>query len=347
MKGLWALVLLSVGCTGGDAIDTTADTDTADTDTADTDTADTDTADTGPTSTPSSKVYVTLVSHNESLFNEPCDRIFDGNELMQQTKYIANRTAVVQAAQMVMEAGAAWDFQSDWRYLERVAAHDTGSVTADTDNKNLVQWLSEAALGTLTVDAHSHEHGGYNLADVAKQIVDLGGPDNGIVGGFIANPPEQANWERFWEPMVALQSSYEFQARSLWGGGSDMHVDDPRASGVWRPKDHEHFLEDDPSGTLPNIGNYTSEKLEATGVLSLLEMLRAGELEEGRLYTVTVMMSQCDLDLEGEIEQLQSVLDTLAPEVETGDLIWATLPDVLSTWQETYGASAVVLPVEE
>jgi hypothetical protein len=98
---------------------------------------------------------------------------------------------------------------------------------------------------------------------------------------------------------------------------------------------------------MPNIGNYTSDKLEATGVLTLLERLRAGELEEGRLYTVTVMMRQCDLDLEGEIEQLQSVLDTLAPEVETGDLIWATLPDVLTAWQESYDATAVVLPVEE
>ena len=143
MKGLWALVLLIVACTDSDVIDTTPDT--------------ADTADTGPTSTSLSKVYVTLVSHNESLFNETCNRIFEGNELMQQSKYIANRSAVVQAAQMVMEAGAAWDFQSDWRYLERVAAHDTGSVIEDTDNKNLVQWLSETAPGTLTVDAQHRQ----------------------------------------------------------------------------------------------------------------------------------------------------------------------------------------------
>ena len=51
----------------------------------------------------------------------------------------------------------------------------------------------------------------------AIELVDMGDAPQvgGQGGGFIANPPEQANWERFWEPMVALQSSYEFHARTL------------------------------------------------------------------------------------------------------------------------------------
>ena len=107
------------------------------------------------------------------------------------------------------------------------------------------------------------------------------------------------------------------------------------------------FFEDDPSQSLPNIGGYTGDLVATDGVHALLDMLRAGELEEGRMYTATIMVAQCDLDLDGALDEVQSVLDDLAPEVHSGDLVWSTLADVRSTWLDTYDAQPVVLIVED
>ena len=295
---------------------------------------------------PPTRVYVTLVSHNETFGNAPCDRVLGGGDDARE-RYLANRSATVGMAEKVVAAEAAWNLQSDWQYLDRVAEYDVGEVLDETDGKNLMEWVAERAPGMLAVDTHSHEAGGFNFADVAALLEDLGVPTSGIVGGYIANPSEEADWERFRDDVEASKSNYVFRADALWGGGSADHVDDPKASGIWRPRDADHFFEDDPSQSLPNIGGYTGDLVATDGVHALLDMLRAGELEEGRMYTATIMVAQCDLDLDGALDEVQSVLDDLAPEVHSGDLVWSTLADVRSTWLDTYDAQPVVLIVED
>ncbi len=291
------------------------------------------------------RIYVTLVSHNETRGNPPCDRIL-APRVPSCDAYLANRQAVVEFANRVVAAGAAYDFQSDWLFLQHVEACDVGDVLDSTNGKNLIRWLAERAPGQISVDPHSHEAMGFNLADVAKMLLDLGAPDTGVVGGFLANPPEEANWERFRAPLKANRSDYVFEARTLWGGGSVFHVEDLRASGIWRPKSIEEFFEDDPAQSLSNIGGYEAAILEAEHVLELLARLRNGELEENRLYTVTIMSRQCDFDLEGPLDDLDTVLADLAPEIATGDLVWATLPEVIRVWEEEYDSQPVTLPVQ-
>lgn len=77
--------------------------------------------------------------------------------------------------------------------------------------------------------------------------------------------------------------------------------------------------------------------------MELLAQLRDGELEENRMYTVTVMGRQCDFDLAGPLDDLDVLLDELAPEIASGDLVWATLPQVLQTWHDEYDAQPVIL----
>jgi hypothetical protein len=192
-----------------------------------------------------------------------------------------------------------------------------------------VRWLAELAPDQIAVDAHSHERSGWNYADVAFLLQQLGVPTTGLVGGYIASPPSQQTWTRLRAPLVGLRPPYPvWQAQALWGGGSGNHRDDPRASGIWRPRDAEHFFEDDPSQTLPD----------------LLLRLRTGQLEPGRLYTATIMVPQCSLDSDPTLlPTVAAIFDRFVPDVATGDLVWATLPTVLRTWREQYGSAPVVL----
>ena len=137
----------------------------------------------GPSPAPT-RIYVTIGSHNETKGNPPCDRILTPN-VPDCAPYLKNRAATIEFAKRVVAAGAAYDLQSDWLYLQHVASCDVGDVLQSTQGKNLIQWLAELAPGQISVDPHSHEAGGYNMADVAKMLVDLGAPDSGIVGGFL------------------------------------------------------------------------------------------------------------------------------------------------------------------
>jgi hypothetical protein len=180
---------------------------------------------------------------------------------------------------------------------------------------------------------------------VAQLLAQLGVPDTGVVGGYIANPPPAQTWTRLRAPLVGLRPPFPvWQARVLWGGGSGNHVADLRASGVWRPRDAEHFLEDDPGQALFNIGGWTGDIASGDGVAALLEKLRAGQLEEGRLYTATIMIPQCRLDQDRALlPAVAAIVDRFEPDVATGDLVWATLPEIARVWRETYGSAAVIL----
>ena len=222
---------------------------------------------------------------------------------------------------------------------------DDEALTATTDAKSVVKYLAELSPAHVTVDAHSHEKSGYNYADVVQMLSDLGVPATGVLGGFIATPPSSENWTRFRNgPLRGLRSPYPLWSPSvLWGGASGQHRDDPHASGVWRPKDAEHFFEDDPTQSPPNIGGYTSDRVSGDGVAELLYLLRTGRLEEGHMYTATIMVDQCNLDADRTIlTTVRDIIDGFAPDVATGDLVWATLPEVLRVWREEYGSTATV-----
>jgi len=218
-------------------------------------------AGTGTVAAPT-RVFAAFVSHNEeAASNPPCAPVVTGRE-----RYLANRAAVVTLARAIVERNAAWDFQSEWQYLQAVQAWDDAAVTGATDGKNIARYLAELSPSHLAVDAHSHERSGWNYADVAHLLAGLGVPPTGIVGGYIANPSSAETWTRLRQPLRGLRAPYPtWQALALWGGGSANHRDDARASGVWRPLDPERFFEDDPAQALFNIGGWTGEV--ATGEL--------------------------------------------------------------------------------
>src|SRR3990170_8327065 len=133
-------------------------------------------------------VYLTIVSHNEEPLGGRPDYTAD------RDFYLQNRALLKLLAETITSRGATYNFQSDWNYLKAVAMYDTGSVTGDTAGKNIVRWMREN-LG-VEVDPHAHETQ-YNYADVAYLIEQLGVTPSNNVGGFLYDPPDNAQrWEQ-------------------------------------------------------------------------------------------------------------------------------------------------------
>ena len=100
---------------------------------------------------------------------------------------------------------------------------------------------------------------------------------------------------------------------------------------------------DDPAGPLINIGHYLS--LDSTGVSidELLTLLRAGRLEPGHMYTALVMSAQCDLDA-ARIDQVRAILRAHASDVASGNLVWATPPQIAARFHGEYREVPTILP---
>jgi hypothetical protein len=114
---------------------------------------------------------------------------------------------------------------------------------------------------------------------------------------------------------------------------------------VWRPKDATAFEVDDPERDLLAVGNYPEleERLDPAPVQYLLEELRAGRLEPGRMYTVTIMIPQCELDSDPTlIPGAGLFIDRFAEDVRSGDLVWAPLTELVRVWRDDYESQPLV-----
>lgn len=288
------------------------------------------------------RIFVTFVSHNEeSISNPPCAPV-----MTDPVRFAANRTAVLSAAQVISDKRATWDFQSEYEYLLRLAAWETAAERQRTQGLNLVHYLNTVAPAHIQVDAHSHEQRGYNYADVAYLLAQLNVPPNGIVGGFIVAPSAKQSWTRLGQPLKGLRyPAYTWTATELWGGGSAGHTDDSDASGIWRPRAANAFEQDDPAQTLLAVGNYPglATAVDGESVAGLLTSLRAGRLQAGRMYTATIMIAQCELDSDPTlIPRMGLFIDRFQEDVAKGDLVWATLTEMVRVWRADYESAPLV-----
>lgn len=288
------------------------------------------------------RIFVTFVSHNEeSISNPPCAPV-----MTDRTRFAANRVAVLQAAQVVWDKRATWNFQTEYEFLLRISEWETDQERERTQGLNLVHFLNTFAPGHIQVDAHSHEQRGYNYADIAYLLERMQVPPNGIVGGFIVNPTRSETWTRLREPLRGRRyPTYTWQATTLWGGGSVNHTDDSNVSGIWRPKASNEFEVDDPNQALLAVGNYpgTGTDIDATPIQYLLDELRANRLQPGRMYTATIMIEQCELDNDPTLlPKIGLLIDRFQPDVQRGDLVWATLTEMVRVWREDYESQPLV-----
>ncbi len=304
---------------------TTSDSEAADEDVSTPTSTTTPTTTLPTTATGEPVIYVSIVSHNEDYLSGQYP-----NFSTDQAEFERQREGVAMFAAMLTEHGAKYDFQTEWNFLLGMQKYDKG--TASTNGKNLIAYLSED-LG-VSVDPHSHEKLGYNYADVAYLISTFGVEPSGVVGGLIAAPPEDSKLEYLWNSIEANKYNYTWDPVVGWGGGTGLHINETSlwTSGVWQPKDNEHYQEHDPNAALPVIGHYNSDW---SGLDSLLQKQAAGELEAGEIYTVTIMNNQT-LMTNATTDTFEKRLDTYNDETAAGRIVWATLPEVYNAWVTIY-----------
>ena len=286
-----------------------------------------DSDDSDTTEAPQTRVYVVLASHNEDTAtggNAACLALFENLD----TRWEANRQAFIDIVGLVQEKEAAFSFQSDVEYLniliEREAADD-----------NFLRDLLAGAEGRFDVDAHAHESFGKNYADVANLLEQVTGRRNGVVGGFAAvtcsGTGASLDWEKFREPLRPTQGGASFEATLLTGGVSAGHRCEPNTLGLWRPASNEDFFTDDPEQDLPVAGSLGAGgglegRLE--DIEQLVEDMRAGRLEPESMYPISVVIPQCDFDLEdgrGTPANVGRFIDSVnALDNGSGDVQWAT-----------------------
>lgn len=269
-------------------------------------------------------IYVSLVSHNE----EPLSKRYP-NFPQDEASFTKHREQVVAFAQELHELDVPYSWQSDWAFLKAVQQFDQG--TASTNGKNIVQYLSED-LG-VEVDAHAHQTQ-YNYADVNYLIQSLGVTPTGVVGGLIVNPVSDSQYNGIIKTIQStLDPSYTWTPKILWGGGSGLHLQDVDVSGVWKPKDAEHFFEPSEDGALTAVGTYTSDW---AGVKALLAARAAGRLRSDVMYTVSVMVDQiniADTDIENEV---YAEIEALADERAAGVIAFVNIQEVVRIWEEQF-----------
>ena len=274
-------------------------------------------------------VYVTICSHNET-----DDARYGGYDSL--AGYLWFRDNMLQILQLVKNHNAKWDFQCDWRFLEAARNYESlPGVTDNTNGKNILRYLAED--NGVQIDPHSHESDGYNYADVAYLISTMGVEPTGIVGGFLYSPPENVNWEKFWNPLQGSKyPTYTWQTEALWGGGTFMHAGpDDSSYGVWRPKDKYNFTIDNPASHLACIGNGNESRATClSDILRLIQALENGDAPAGKLYTASYMVFELEADQ--SYTQWDGALTSLDQYVASGKIVYATLNEVLNIWRTQY-----------
>lgn len=275
-------------------------------------------------------VYLTLVSHNE----EPNTR--QPNFLANPEFYAQNREILVEIVNLLDQYGAAYNFQSDWNFLQAIARYDTGAVTANTSDMNILRWMNEV-MGVET-DPHSHETI-YNYADVAYLHEQLGVEPTDVVGGFTYFPIEQQSWEQFFSVLQGKEyPDYTWDANILWGAATPGHRgEDEHVSGIWRPTGATNFFVDNPESDLVYVGTCGSDLAGFEGLVADLE---SGAAPAGGFYTASIMLPAQGQWDEDTVAEVQAILDALEDEFATGRVQWANLTDVVELWETGYGSEA-------
>ncbi len=261
-------------------------------------------------------VHVSIVLH------------FEENFIQSAPYFLRKRAELLTLATFLYDNDIKLNLQPDWAFMQAINDFENDKMRLSTDNKNILRYLSENL--NHEIDPHAHEHG-YNYADVAYMIQDLGVTPSTIVGGLIVDPVEDSKYNYLLAPISAQHFDYVWQAKWLWGGGTSGHVNDTYAAGVWRPKSANAFYENDDNAPIACIGRYINT---VEGLYELIEKAQNGETQEGRMLTASIFIGQGKM-VEMQ-EQLSTELATMRTYEANEQLKFASLSQVTQIWLNQY-----------
>jgi len=277
-------------------------------------------------------VYMTLASHNE-----------DNSNWTTFSFYKPKRDLLVQLANIVQTKGAAWSFQSDWKFLLGVMMFDTGSVVSNTNGKNLIKWMVEDK--GIFCDPHSHEANGYNYADVAYLHQQLGITPTKVVGGFLYDTVINGNnWENLESGIYGrMYPSYFWQPDILWGGGTPLHVADPYPLGAWKPKSMADYYTHDSTKHLVLLAHGCENHIEDTSNIyyntetlrNVVRQLDNGRLPDSGFYPAFSIFNVGDLN-SSRVIKISQFIDSVNALTAGGRVQWKSLTQIYNIWNSTY-----------
>ncbi len=285
-------------------------------------------------------VHVVLFTHVED--NTPAGVL---GSAQSRQNYLIHRSNLIAMAAMAESSGVQWTLQPDWKLLEAALLYEDAALRATTNGKNFLRYLKEDR--GAVIDPHSHENGGYNYTDVAHLLDSLGVGATTVIGGHIWDPslPQFAEWDRFRVPVAG-----DHYPGALWrgdiliGSGTPNHVNDPVVSGVWRPRDRDHYFEHDPAGNIAAVGQY---KRTIASIEELIALYRTGMVPHTAMLTFSCNINPATLGAPGG---LAAVADTvIAPLVawrDSGLIVTTDFTTLIHTWETTYGAFGYLYDAE-
>jgi hypothetical protein len=253
--------------------------------------------------------------------------------------YTGLRSKLIELAAFAHTRRLTWVLQPDWKYLEAARLYEDAALKANTNGKNVFVYLRDD-LGVV-IDPHSHENGGYNYPDVAYLLDQLGVGGSTVIGGHIWDPslPQFQHWDRFRNPVAGEKyPTARWRGDILIGAGTPDHVNDPLVSGVWRPRDRNHFFNDDPAGNIVAVGAWHDS---VAGVQELITLYARGTVAPNVMLTASWNIVPSEINTPtGPADIDASVFAPMAGLRDQGLVEVTDFTKLVAKWKSDFGAVA-------
>jgi len=281
-------------------------------------------------------VYFNFVSHNEETGQ------WNGAPF-----YTANRAKLITLTDYFNTKGITWNMQSDWVYLTNVLSKEIPALMMQTNNKNILRWMSEDK--GVEMDPHAHESQ-YLYPDVVKLMDSIGLAESKVIGGTIYN---DSNGVNIWTNLVNGQYGLVFPSKFwkpdyMMGGGTPNHIADLKYYGLWHPKSPINYLTNDTSVHLTHLGvgctMKTTDTTNATDFANqlhaLVQQVQGGYYPANGFYIQTLFFEQADLNTPSFYNKLIEIADSADAIVHNSNAEWKTFKQAYSFWETTYAKQA-------
>ncbi len=281
-------------------------------------------------------VHVVLFTHIED--NTPT-----GTLGTQQSKdhYTLVRNKMIAMANLALNYNVKWSFQPDWKILRAALLYEDSLTMIGTNGKNFLRYMKED-LGAI-IDPHSHEKFGYNYTDVAHLLDSLGVGGSTVIGGHVWDPslPQFQNWDRFRVPVAGLIYPWAYwRGNILMGSGTPNHVNDPKISGVWRPKDRYNYFVDDSLGNIACIGQYKSD---IAGINELIGLYDSGIVTPNKMLTSSYHITPSSITAQNGIAIIEStIIQPLDLLRDQGKIKLTDFTTLIEDWHTIFNAKAFI-----
>lgn len=284
-----------------------------------------------------SPLYLNFVMHNEESDKNASNQFYDQSQIF----FNDSRAVLKEFADTIVANSAAWNCESDWRFLDAVIKWDAHTGTG---NQNIIEWLN--AQNGIEIDPHAHQTS-HNYADVAYLIDSCGVTPSNNVGGFLYDTIVGGhNWCDMQNGMTAQMPPFHvWHPDVLWGGGSMNHGNDLNDYGAWKPDTLHNFYQHNASRHLIFIGNGCAPVLSDTSdvsnivnqITTFVNYISTGMFPINGFYCATIMTNLRDMNSAG-IQKVSQVIHQLQPLIDSGKIVWANTTNKKDAWVSIFNS---------